>query len=114
MRPIPTCLHKKSHALSDSSTTSCAVAKHNDINNCIMLKNPTETLQRSVWAGPNLEYRFNSSDDVIQGCKVAVVKTAAPNQLPHAFNRVKFRAVGREKMQAKMTCNFPAPRLMQA
>ena len=79
-----------------------------------MLKNPTETLQRSVWAGPNLEYRFNSSDDVIQGCKVAVVKTAAPNQLPHAFNRVKFRAVGREKMQAKMTCNFPAPRLMQA
>src|SRR2546429_2394908 len=87
-------------------------SKHNDINNCIMVKNPTETLQRSVWAGPNLEYRFNSSDDVIQGCKVAVVKTAAPNQLPHAFNRVKFRAVGREKMQAKMTCNFPAPRLM--
>lgn len=78
-----------------------------------MLSNPAEARQRDVRAGPCAKARGDCCDDGTQFRKVLVVKTAAANQLPNAFNRIEFRAVRWQEVKDKVVGNFLTPRFMQ-
>src|SRR5580704_9658368 len=78
-----------------------------------MLENPAEALQRGVWAGPRFKGWFNRRDDLLQDCKITVVNAATPGEFPDPFDRIEFRTVGRQKVQAKVTGDFPPPWLME-
>jgi hypothetical protein len=78
-----------------------------------MLENPTEAPQRGVGTGPDLECGCHRRDHLIQSCEIAVVKTAPPSQLPDPFDRIEFRTVGRQEVQAKMIRDLSSPSHMQ-
>ena len=78
-----------------------------------MLENPTETLQRRVGAGPAFKGWRQRGDHRSQGCEIAVMKTAPPGQLPNPFDRIEFRAVGRQKMQGEVANHCASPSFMK-
>jgi len=78
-----------------------------------MLSDPAEARQGGVRTGPCTKARSNCGDDVVQFGKVLVVKTAAANQFPNAFDRIEFRAVRRQKVEDEMVRDFPAPLFVQ-
>src|SRR3974377_1504986 len=48
-------------------------------------------------------------DNVTQFVKVAIVQAAATNQLPHSFNGIELRTVGRQEVQTEVVGYFLAP-----
>ena len=79
-----------------------------------MLNDATETLKREVGARPVEQPRCDRRDNVVQSREIPIVQTTAADQLPDAFDRIKFRAVRRQEMQAEMCCDFVPPLLVEA
>jgi len=79
-----------------------------------VLKDAAKTLQGGVWMRPKPEDRIHRGDNLLQSREIAVMKTAAAQQLPDPFNRIELRTVGRQEMQIEMVLHCLAPRLMQA
>jgi len=69
----------------------------------------TETTQGAVWSTPDGELCVDDLDEFVEGGKVPIVQPELTQEFPHAFNRIEYRAVGRQEMQSEVAGNFSTP-----
>jgi hypothetical protein len=79
----------------------------------LMLNDRTEAAQGSIRTGPRFEPRLDGRCHVFKLRKVLIVQAAAPDQLPDTLDWVEFGAVGGQKVQTKVICDFLPPSRMQ-
>ena len=59
-------------------------------------------MQRVVRLAAKLELKLNDVDEIFQLGKVLIVDTFSAGELPYAFDRIEFGAIGRQKVKLEV------------